>query len=56
MKRAKVKPRPQQENPDDLGPQPDTLKMCAPGIALLAEGAHVRAPNNCNCLIPQAHV
>lgn len=36
---------PLEENLDDLGeePQPGTLEMCASGIAVLAEGARVRA-------------
>ena len=56
--KREVKPGPQQDNLDDLGegPQPGTLEMCTPGIALLAEGAHVRVPTNCSCLRAQAHV
>lgn len=51
MKTGEVKPGPQKENLDD----PGTLEMHAPGIALLAEGAHIRAPTNCSCLRVQAH-
>lgn len=51
--RGKVKPGPQQKNLDDLG---GTLEMCAPGIPLLAEGAHIRALTNCSCLRAQAHI
>lgn len=58
IKREEVKPGPQQKNLDDLGegPQPGTLEMCAPGIALLAEGAHVRASTNCSCLRALTHI
>lgn len=57
-KRGEVKSGPQQEDLDDLGegPKPGTPEMCAPGVALLTEGAHVRAPTNCSCLRTHAHV
>lgn len=53
----KVKSEPQQVNLDDLeGLQPGTPETCAPGIALLAQEAHIRAPANCSGPRAQAHV